>query len=107
MSHQAMTKLADLLVQALTISQDSLGPGDDAGALRREAFEAPAALDDGHREFAFKLLEGGGQRRLGDTAGRRRPAEVTFPRKGSQIDKLAQKHGAILAGPRVRWQAIA
>ena len=63
-------------------------------ALRRQADEAMAALDDRRAEILLELADRRRERRLRDVTGFRRPAEMLFARQRDEIFELPQHHEA-------------
>ena len=61
-----VSRCAHLLLHRAGIADDPPGPYQHLLALRGEALEARAALDQHHAELFLKLLDRGRQRRLGD-----------------------------------------
>ena len=59
-------------------------------ALRRQADEAMAALDDRRAEILLELADRRRERRLRDVTGFRRPAKVLFTRQRDEIFELPQ-----------------
>src|SRR4051812_47629686 len=95
MADEALAQLAQLLVEAVAVGQDTLCPVDDPRALGGEALESPATLDDGDGELRFELLQGSRQRWLRYPAGNCGAAEMALASERAKINKLAQKHGRL------------
>ena len=73
---QAVAQRIDLLAHGAGVADDAARPVEHALALRREALEARAAVDQQHAHLLFELLDAGRQRRLGHAAGLGGAAEM-------------------------------
>ena len=91
---QSLVDLLDAAAHVLGLGEHAMGMLERELALRREADEAMAALDDRRAELLFELADRRRQRRLGHMARRRRSAEMLFARERDEIFELAKDHGA-------------
>jgi len=71
--------------------QHGAGLGDDGLAHRGQQHSA-AAFYQGHPKLLLQLPHLGGERRLGDETGRRRPPEVAMLRHRHQILEIPEIH---------------
>ena len=92
----ALVDLLDAAAQVLGLGEHALGVLERELALRRQADEAMAALDDRRAKLLLELADRRRQRRLGDVAGLRRAAEMLFARQRDEIFELPEHHGARL-----------
>ena len=92
---QAVAQRVDLLAHGAGVADDAPRPVEHALALRREALEARAAVDQQHAHLLFELLHAGRQRRLGDAAGLGGAAEMLFAGQGQEEFELVD-HRIIL-----------
>jgi hypothetical protein len=76
MAGQAMLQRVDLLTHGTRVADDAPCPVEHAFALRREAAEAGAALNQEHAERVLKLLDAGREGRLTYAAGLGRATEM-------------------------------
>jgi hypothetical protein len=74
-------------------AQDLLRPGQHRLALRRQADEAPVALDQPLAQVLLQRGEPGRQRRLRHAAFRRRAREMAVMGQRHEIAQVAQLHG--------------
>ena len=81
---------ADDVGKLLRLAQDPLRLGGDLDAERGEADHPPGALDQGHADLRFELLDPRRQRRLGDEAGVGGAAEMAVILQRHQILELLQ-----------------
>ncbi len=90
------------LAQAFSFMQQAVGMGQGQFTLGGQPFVLAATPHDGGAQAVFQRPDGVGQRRLGDVAGLRRPAEVAVFGQGGQVaQRFEQVHGR----PRVARQA--
>jgi hypothetical protein len=95
---QPVLERADFLTHGARIADDAARPFEDALALRREAVEARAALDEQHAERVFELLDAGGKRGLGDAAGFGGAAEMLLAGEREEEFQLVDHASFYAAG---------
>src|SRR5262249_32604451 len=78
---EPMAQRIDLLAHGAAVADDAPCPIEHALALRREALEARAAIDQQHPHLLLELLHACRQRRLRHSAGLGRAAEMPLPRQ--------------------------
>ena len=93
---QALVDLLEAAAQILRLREDAMRVFEREPALRRQADEAMAALDDRRAEILLEQADRRRQRRLRDMAGLGRAAEMLFPRQRDKIFELTQHHRAAL-----------
>ena len=83
--------------QVLGLGEDAMGVLERELALRGQADETMAALDERRAELLLELPDRRGKRRLRDMTRLRRPAEMLFARQRHEICQLSQHHARSLA----------
>lgn len=78
------------LHQVVHAAQDVLRPLDDRLAEGRHDDPAAGAVDQRRLQQVLQLLDAGAERRLGDVAGLRRPAEMAVARQLHEMPQLPQ-----------------
>jgi hypothetical protein len=89
--------LAQLLEHGVLVSENALGPLENAKAFAGETLKTLASHHDRDAELVFELADRGRQRWLRDVASGGGAAKVLFAGKGDQIDELFEDHDRLFA----------
>ncbi len=88
---EAVAQRVDLLPHGAGVADDAARPVEHALALRGEAAEARAAVDQQHADRLLELLDAGRQRRLGHAAGFGGAAEMPLARQRQEKFELVDQ----------------